>query len=589
YYGDEVGLTGADDPDDRRTYPWDDLGGMPDYSMRDHYRGLIAARKMVPALRSGDFRMLLADDDKEVIAIGRKTGSQAAITLVNRSTSAQTVSVPLGGYIHDNAHFSSIFAVGNSIGQAFTVSSGMLQIALAPESGVLLATGAEDFVPPDPPTGLKVAKEASQEVDLSWQPSATAAGYNVYSSPVSGGGFTKANSALITGTTFNVTGLNDAQTYYFIVKAVDSVGNESDASNEVSGIPHLTIGWANLQWPPTMTHTISASTPTDFAYGQVYIDGQTNKPGATPGLQAQLGFGPAGSKPAGNTAWTWVSATFNTDTGNNDEFKASMLPSAVGTFDYAYRYSTTNGRDWLYADLNGPEGSGDAPLPNPGKLTVIASGDTTPPAVPNNLRVTGASLSSIDLAWDAVTGDPTLYGYEVLRGDSSAGPYAVIGSTTNTTFSDTNVVANGKYYYVVRAVDQSFNRSNNSNMVVGEAKQRKVTLSFVATVPASTDGTGRAVHIAGFLDRLDGGYPQWDPTGGTMTRVDATHWMITFTGNEGTNIEYKYVLGDWNYVEKDAACGEIGNRLLTLSYGSTGTQTVNDTVLNWRNVAPCGN
>lgn len=74
-----------------------------------------------------------------------------------------------------------------------------------------------------------------------------------------------------------------------------------------------------------------------------------------------------------------------------------------------------------------------------------------------------------------------------------------------------------------------------------------------------------------------------------MTRVDATHWMITFTGNEGTNIEYKYVLGDWNYVEKDAACGEIGNRLLTLSYGSTGTQTVNDTVLNWRNVAPCGN
>ena len=28
---------------------------------------------------------------------------------------------------------------------------------------------------------------------------------------------------------------------------------------------------------------------------------------------------------------------------------------------------------------------------------------------------------------------------------------------------------------------------------------------------------------------------------------------------------------------------------LTLSYGSTGTQTVNDTVLNWRNVPPCGN
>ena len=36
-------------------------------------------------------------------------------------------------------------------------------------------------------------------------------------------------------------------------------------------------------------------------------------------------------------------------------------------------------------------------------------------------------------------------------------------------------------------------------------------------------------------------------------------------------------------------CGEIGNRQLTLAYGTSGTQNVNDTVLNWRNVAPCGN
>ena len=50
----------------------------------------------------------------------------------------------------------------------------------------------------------------------------------------------------------------------------------------------------------------------------------------------------------------WVEASFNVDAGNNDEFKASMLPETTGTFDYVYRYTTTNGRDWLYADLNGP-------------------------------------------------------------------------------------------------------------------------------------------------------------------------------------------------------------------------------------------
>jgi hypothetical protein len=74
-----------------------------------------------------------------------------------------------------------------------------------------------------------------------------------------------------------------------------------------------------------------------------------------------------------------------------------------------------------------------------------------------------------------------------------------------------------------------------------------------------------------------------------LTRVDATHWTITLTGKETTQIEYKYTLGDWDHVEKDGSCGEIANRQLTLTYGSNGTQTVNDTVLNWRNVAPCGN
>ena len=70
--------------------------------------------------------------------------------------------------------------------------------------------------------------------------------------------------------------------------------------------------------------------------------------------------------------------------------------------------------------------------------------------------------------------------------------------------------------------------------------------------------------------------------------LDATHWTITLTGTESTQIEYKYTPGDWEHVEKDADCGEIANRQLTLSYGSNGVQAVNDTVPNWRNVAPCG-
>ena len=154
---------------------------------------------------------------------------------------------------------------------------------------------------------------------------------------------------------------------------------------------------------------------------------------------------------------------------------------------------------------------------------------------------------------------------------------------------DSDVVQGSTYYYVVRSVDKSFNRSGNSAEASATAELRTVHLVFTVTVPATTDATGRAVHIAGFLDRLDGGYPQWDPGATALTRVDATHWTIEFTGKESTQLEYKFTLGDWDHVEKDSSCGETPNRQLTLSYGSGGTQKVSDTVENWRNVAPCGN
>jgi hypothetical protein len=396
------------------------------------------------------------------------------------------------------------------------------------------------------------------------------------------------NNNPVAGTTFTDSGVQNAKTYYYVVTSLDGIGNESKYSNEVSALPHLVIGWANLQWPPSMSHTISAVNRTDTAYGQVWIDGATSGPGATEGLLAQLGFGPSNSNPNGNVAWTWVDASFNVNAGNNDEFKASLLPESTGLFDYVYRYSTTNGRDWLYADLNGPVANGAVPS-NPGKLTVNPSADTIVPVAPAGLNVVSASPAGIKLAWEAVASDATLYGYEVLRSAAPGGPYTKLALVTTLEYVDTAVMESTTYYYVVKSVDLSFNRSGNSSEVSATAELRTVTLTFNVTVPATTDGTGRSVYIAGFINRLDGGFPEWNPGGAVLTRIDATHWAITFTGKEGTQIEYKYALGSWDYVEKDNFCGEIANRQLTLSYGATGTQTVNDTVLNWRNVSPCGN
>jgi glycosidase len=99
YYGDEAGVTGDDDPDDRRTYPWPDLGGQPDSALTMHYRTLSWLRRFSPALTDGDVRVLLADDAADTVAFGRKTAMQAAIVVVNRSNQARTFDVPVAGYL----------------------------------------------------------------------------------------------------------------------------------------------------------------------------------------------------------------------------------------------------------------------------------------------------------------------------------------------------------------------------------------------------------------------------------------------------------------------------------------------------------
>ena len=582
YYGDEVGVTGNDDPDNRRTYPWPDTGGKPDNALLANYTALGALRAGLAPLVDGDFRVLLTDDTEGVLAYGRKDGTRAAIVVFNRSGSAQTVSIPVAGYLPDGTALTKAFGDGSGSG----VSAGAVSVTVPALSGLVLTTGVVDLTPPAAPTAL-AASASSGSVSLTWNPVSGAAGYNVYRSPVSGGGYVKVNGAPVTSTSFDDTGLPNGVREYYVVRALDTPGNESADSNEASARPHLTIGWANLQWPPTLTHTISATSRTDNVYGQVWIDGVTNQPGPTPTLMAQLGWGPAGSNPDGNANWQWIDAAFTTDAGNNDEFVASLLPDQVGTFDYAYRYSTDEGDSWVYADLDGI-GNGYDPA-QAGKLTVNPSGDSTAPATPTGLHVVSAGPGAIELGWDAVTGDPSEYGYEIARSSSAGGPFTTLALLTDTSYVDTTVDQDATYYYVVRAVDTSFNRSGDSSPVQAKAALREVTVTFNVTVPASTDATGHDVHLAGTLSALDPPGPDWDPTATALTRVDATHWTITLHGVEATQLQYKYVLGDWNYVEKDGSCGEINNRLLTLSYGSTGTQTVNDTVQNWRNVSPCGN
>jgi len=102
YYGDEAGMWGADDPTNRKPMLWEDLQPYEkpeeNFVMKDHlefYRQAIALRNAHPALRSGAFRTLLADDAADVWAFERFTSDQRVIVVLNASDSPRDVQVPL--------------------------------------------------------------------------------------------------------------------------------------------------------------------------------------------------------------------------------------------------------------------------------------------------------------------------------------------------------------------------------------------------------------------------------------------------------------------------------------------------------------
>jgi fibronectin type 3 domain-containing protein len=72
-------------------------------------------------------------------------------------------------------------------------------------------------------------------VALSWNAStSTVAGYNVYRGTVSGGPYAKINSSLVAVLDYTDSTVQSSTTYFYVTTAVDSSGNESGFSNEVS-------------------------------------------------------------------------------------------------------------------------------------------------------------------------------------------------------------------------------------------------------------------------------------------------------------------------------------------------------------------
>ncbi len=114
YYGDEVGMWGANDPCCRKPMVWDDLkyedeAVLPDQSPRpqadpvgvdvdllEHYRRCIALRNTWPALQTGDYRTLLTDDRRGLLAFARTSGDQVVVVVLNNGADRQRLALQAG-------------------------------------------------------------------------------------------------------------------------------------------------------------------------------------------------------------------------------------------------------------------------------------------------------------------------------------------------------------------------------------------------------------------------------------------------------------------------------------------------------------
>jgi len=107
YYGTESGMWGADDPDDRKPMLWADLSYEPetthphakrrnadtvafDAELFSWYQRLFQIRKQEAALRRGSFRLLNADDDRQIYVFERALGTEAIIVALNNTWNTRT-------------------------------------------------------------------------------------------------------------------------------------------------------------------------------------------------------------------------------------------------------------------------------------------------------------------------------------------------------------------------------------------------------------------------------------------------------------------------------------------------------------------
>lgn len=149
YYGDEIGMKGGNDPDNRRDFP----GGFPgdkhdaftargrspeENEIHDYVARLFHFRETHPALMGGPQQQIFVSNT--ALAFARTAGSERLLVVINNSKKPQTLRLNLRGTVLAGAR--KIQGIWNS-NTRLAVNDGMAQIAVPPQSLVVYRPAAD--------------------------------------------------------------------------------------------------------------------------------------------------------------------------------------------------------------------------------------------------------------------------------------------------------------------------------------------------------------------------------------------------------------------------------------------------------------
>ena len=303
--------------------------------------------------------------------------------------------------------------------------------------------GAGTLVESAPPVGSL----PGQSLKLAWggSPDPDVVGYRVYYGNASG---EYTQSVTVSNVTFvTISDLTEGLTYYFVVRAFNAAGLESDPSNEIS-------------------NTIPASSPAPV---------RSAAPAAAGTLAAS--DPPVGSVSGQSLRLAWDASTdpdvvgYRVYYGNaSGEYTQSVTVSHV---TFATIPDLTEGLTYYFVirafNAAGLESDPSNEISNTIPTSSSAPVQSAAPAgagtlVASDPPVGGVSGRSLRLAWDAST-DPDVVGYRVYYGNAS-GEYTQSVTVSNVTFATISDLTEGlTYYFAIRAFNAAGLESDPSNEI----------------------------------------------------------------------------------------------------------------------------